>query len=68
VTTASDLLEAGAMSVLQQITHLIGTGDLTVVVSRAVGQGQVAQALTESMTGHARDKTTVIVSSYTAQK
>jgi hypothetical protein len=36
--------------------------------SRAVGLGQVAQALTESMTGHARGKTTVIASGSTAQE
>jgi hypothetical protein len=33
-----------------------------------VGLGQVARALAENMTGHARGKTTVVAAGYTAEK
>jgi hypothetical protein len=50
------------MNVLQQITKLINTGDLTIVVSRTAELDQVAKALAESVTDHAGGNTAVPVS------
>jgi NADPH:quinone reductase-like Zn-dependent oxidoreductase len=60
-TTVTNMAQFRDMNVLRRIADLIDAGELATVVTQRIQLGDVAQGLTESMTGHARGKTIVVV-------